>query len=422
MRARFRTPALVSICLCLLLQPVRAQVSSSTASATSTSRHSEYLWYEAENMSGISVDARGEPRTNPSWMELTRAQSPGFAMNGPGVSAEWSQGGESEWDSVAAAADETRALIYQDVEVPRDGQYRVWARYADFANKTENFVVRITQAGSEVFRREFGARDVTDPHDEFEMYWGWSFAWDGSPSVELKKGPARLSIEIEKAAEARRHVDCVLVTNDLDFKPVGRGKPPFAAQRVLQDWAEKKLPLAPLFEKDSPAADAPALWRRPTLAGRDFMMPWNISEKFWELYDKPPDERPLYPFSAEPLDAFVAKYKGARDVPIFSSPLVVPVVYINELPKHLKEGSAFLRFLRETHSPFAVLINYGAANFSDADGQAALKLLTGELRPQFLGWISGESIGHVWAQVASALTLSPDMSRAQMLEAYRAAY
>jgi len=214
-------------------------------------------------MSGITVDARGEPRTNPSWMELTRAQAPGFALNGPGVSAEWSQGGESEWDSVAAAADETRAAVYQEIEVPRDGEYRVWARYADWANRTESFVVRITQAGREVFRMEFGARDRVDPHDEFEMYWGWAFTWDGSPAAPLKKGAARLSVEVERAAEARRHVDCVLLTNDFDFKPEGRRKPPFAAQRVLREWAEKRTPLAPLVEKESPSAPAPALWRRP---------------------------------------------------------------------------------------------------------------------------------------------------------------
>jgi hypothetical protein len=399
-----------------------AQAAAARATGVDASSHFEYLWYEAENMSGVSTDARNEPRTNPSWMELTRAQAPGWGMNGPGVSAEWSQGGESEWDSVAATPDETHAAIFQEIEVPRGGQYCVWARYADWASKTENFLVRVTQGGREVFRREFGARDRVDPHDEVSMYWGWSFAWDGSPAVELKKGPARLSIEIEKAADARRNVDCILVTNDLDFKPEGRQKPPFAAQRVLREWALKRTPLAPLVEKESASAPVPAQWRRPALAGRDFLMPWNISEKFWELYDKPQAERPLYPFNAEPLDAFIAKYKGARDVPIFSSQLVVPVVYINELPKHLKEGSAFLRFLRETHSPFAILINYGAANFTEAEGQAALKLLTGELRGQFVGWISGESIGHVFPQVASTLTLTPDMSRAQMLADYHAAY
>ncbi|HEX3560079.1 MAG TPA: hypothetical protein VHU19_12800 [Pyrinomonadaceae bacterium] len=422
MPTRPKAAFLVIACLGLLTRVAFAQVPPSTASSPKAFRHFEYLWYEAENMQGISVNARNEPRANPSWMELTRAQAPGFAMNGPGVSAEWSQGGESEWDSVAAAADETHAAIYQDIEVPRDGEYRVWARYADWANRTENFVVRITQQGSEVFRREFGARDRVDPHDEFEMYWGWAFTWDGSPAVSLKKGAARLSVEVERDAEARRHVDCVLVTNDLDFKPEGRRKPTFAAQRVLSEWNEKRPALAPLVEKESPSAPVPALWRRPKLAGRDFLLPWNISEKFWELYDQPAASRPLYPFNAEPVEAFIEKYKGARDVPLFSSPLVVPVVYINDLPKHLKEGSAFLRYLRETHSPFAVLINYGTATFNESEGQAALKLLTGELRPQFIGWISGESIGHVWPQVAAKLTLSPEMSRAQMLDAYHAAY
>ena len=83
-----------------------------------------------------------------------------------------------------------------------------------------------------------------------------------------------------------------------------------------------------------------------------------------ELYDKPAAERPLYPFNAEPIEQFVQKYKGARDVPLFSSKLVVPVIYINNLPEYLKEGSPFLRYLRETKAPFAILINYGAAQMS----------------------------------------------------------
>ena len=73
--------------------------------------------------------------------------------------------------------------------------------------------------------------------------------------------------------------------------------------------------------------------------------------------------------------------------PLFASKLVVPVIYINDLPAYLKEGSQFLRYLRETKRPFAVLINYGAAQLSEMEGQAAWKLLTGELRDQFLGWI-----------------------------------
>jgi hypothetical protein len=372
-------------------------------------------------MRGFSTNEWHEPVLNPSWMNPMRAQAPGWGINGPGVSAEWSQGGESEWNSAAASADETQAAIYQDVEVPRAGEYKVWVRYADWARRAENFTIRIMQEGREVFRHEFGARDFVDPHDEVSMYWGWAFTWDGATST-LSKGAARISIEIEKAGEARRHVDCLLVTNDLSFTPSGRSKPDFAAMRYLRNWSAERTPLAPLIEpvtKD----EVPALWRRSTIAGRDFLMPWNITKEFWKLYDQtPPEERPLYPFNAEPIEEFVKNYKGARDVPIFNSKLVAPVIYINDLPEDLKEGSPFLRYLRETHAPFAVLINYGTAQFSEAEGQAAWKLLTGELHDQFLGWISGESVGFVWDPAAPELKLKPEMSRRELLEAHRVFY
>jgi hypothetical protein len=409
--------SLALFCLPLLAQNTSPPISPASASP----RLAEYLWYEAENMQGFATNARHEPVLNPSWTNPLRAQAPGWGMNGPGVSAEWSQGGESEWNSAAASADETRAAIFQDVEVPRAGEYKVWVRYADWANRTENFTVRIMQEGREVFRHEFGARDVIDPHDEYSMYWGWAFAWDGATGT-LSKGVARISIEVEKAAEARRHVDCALVTNDLGFVPEGRSKPDFAAMRYLREWSTQRTPLVPLIEPAT-KEDVPVSWRRQPIAGRDFLMPWNISKEFWKLYDKtPPEERPLYPFNAEPIEEFIKKYKGARDVPIFNSKLVVPVIYINDLPEYIKEGSPFLRYLRETHTPFAVLINYGSAQWTDVEAQAALKLLNGELREQFMGWISGESIGFVWGDSATELKITPQMSRRELLEAHRVFY
>src|SRR5678815_57370 len=155
----------------------------------------EYLWYEAENMRGFTTGKLGEPILNPSYLELPKEKSPGWGMNGPGVSAEWTQGGESEWNSAAASANETNAAIYQDLEIPRAGQYKFWVRYADWANKNENFSVTISQNGQQVFQHEFGTKDVIDPHDEVSMYWGWAFAWD-SADTTLVKGPARVSLEI----------------------------------------------------------------------------------------------------------------------------------------------------------------------------------------------------------------------------------
>ena len=393
---------------------------SATSSYPQTKQSVEYLWYEAENMRGFSTTPTGEPVLNPAWMNPPKEKTPGWGINGPGVSAEWSQGGESEWNSAAASADETKATIYQDIEVPRPGDYHLWIRYADWAKKSENFTISITQNGREAFRREFGAKDIIDPHDEVSMYWGWAFAWD-SANATLSKGPARLSIVIERAAEARRHIDCFLLTNDLAYQPAGRRKPDFAGMHYLREWSNGRKPLASVIPSGA-RATVPTSWLRPKIAGRDFLMPWNISTAFWPLYDKPPAERPLYPFAAEPLEEFVQKYKGAKDVPIFASMLVVPVIYINNLPEYLKEGSPFLRYLRETKVPFAVLINYGAAQMSDADGQAAWQLLNGELKDQFLGWISGESVGFVWPYAATELKISQSMSRRELLEAHRAFY
>ena len=409
----------LSAFLCLLL-PLSLPAPAQTAAPAGSH---EYLWYEAENMRGFSVNKDGRrPMLNPSWSEPPREAAPGWGINGPGVSAEWTQGGESEWNSAAASADETRATIYQDVEVPRAGAYKVWVRYADWAGRAENFTVRVTQGEREVFRREFGARDLIDAHDEVSMYWGWAFAWDGAPAA-LAKGPARVFVEIEKGAQARRHVDCLVLTNDPAFAPEGRQKPDFAAMRYLRDWSRQRPPLAPLAATEA-HADVPALWRRPLLAGRDFLMPWNINREFWKLYDKtPPEERPLYPFNAEPVPEFVQAYKGATAVPLFASKLVVPVVHINDLPAYLKEGSPFVRYLRETRVPFAVLINYGNAKWAaPGDAQAAWGLLSGDLRGQFLGWISGESVGHVWGDASRELRIAPEMSRREMLAAHRAAY
>ncbi|HVF51259.1 MAG TPA: hypothetical protein VNA19_14295, partial [Pyrinomonadaceae bacterium] len=259
----------IFLAVALFSLPALAQTSPTQPDVRTSPRHFEYLWYEAENMRGLATDARNEPLTNPSWRNLSREKSPGWGINGPGVSAEWTQGGESEWNSAAASADESKASLYQDVEVPRAGQYKIWVRYADWARAGENFMVRVRQREREVFRHEFGAREVVDPHDEVSMYWGWAFTWDASPVATLERGAARISLDIERTAGARRHVDCVLVTNDLEFVPDGRRKPEFAAMRVLREWASKKPTLASLLvESNAERSDVPALWRRPTVAGR----------------------------------------------------------------------------------------------------------------------------------------------------------
>jgi len=380
----------------------------------------EYLWFEAENMRGFSTNERGEPILNPVWLNLSKEKAPGWGINGPGVSPEWSQGGESEWNSAAASASESQGVLYRNLEVPRAGKYRVWVRYADWANQGEEFLIRIEQKSSEVFRQRFGHKDLIDNHDEVKMYWQWSFTWDGT-EAQLEKGPATVFLQLEQPAAARRHVDCILITSDLAYVPTGRAKPDFAAMRQLREWSISRKQLEPLLPNPQ-EFNVPLSWQRPKVGDRDFLMPWNIAKEFWDLYDKPEAERPLYPFHAEPIDEFVRKYRGARDVPLFASKLVVPVIYINDLPALLKEGSPFLRHLRQTKTPFAILINYGTVQMAEAEARAAWKTLQQDLRDQFLGWISGESIGYVWDSAPTDLKISPQMTRPELLEAHRVFY
>ncbi|HEX9630413.1 MAG TPA: hypothetical protein VF961_10370, partial [Pyrinomonadaceae bacterium] len=276
------------ILVVFLSSPVLAQTTppASPRPPISASQDSEYLWCETEDMRGFATQSNGEPVLNPSWLDLPRSKAPGWGMNGTGTSAEWTQGGESGWNSAAASADETVGKIYQDLEIPRAAQYRVWIRYADWANKTENFTVTIIQQGHEVFRHEFGTKDLIDVHDEVSMYWKWAFTWDNA-TAQLEKGAARISIAIEKSAQARRHVDCALVTNDLAFVPSGRLKPDFAAMRYLREWSNNRGPLTSLLNPNF-SSEALATWRRPGIAGHDFLMPWNVAPDFWNLYDKPP--------------------------------------------------------------------------------------------------------------------------------------
>src|SRR5206468_12643270 len=86
------------------------------------------LWLEPEWFDGVSGTFAywtGDAKPTGSW-----------GVAGPGISAEWTQGGESEWNSMGAPAAETKAVCGSDLIVPRAGKYRVGVRYGDHRNKT----------------------------------------------------------------------------------------------------------------------------------------------------------------------------------------------------------------------------------------------------------------------------------------------
>src|SRR5687768_16346333 len=69
-----------------------------------------HLWFEPEWFEGVEGSFAywtGTAKPTGSW-----------GIAGPGISAEWSQGGESEWNSMGAAAAETKARCVRDFIVP----------------------------------------------------------------------------------------------------------------------------------------------------------------------------------------------------------------------------------------------------------------------------------------------------------------
>jgi hypothetical protein len=326
-----------------------------------------YLWHEPEWFAGVQgafAYWTGSAKPTGAW-----------GVAGPGISPEWTQGGESEWNSLGAPADETRAECHRDLRVPRAGRYRVWVRYVDHRKKKSPFVVTVRQGGK-VARGEFGVRHVVPPNDEYQLYWGFSFGWDHF-DCELTSGPARVSLVIDRKGESWRQVDALLLTDDKDYTPVGREKPRFGYREALdvrpaegRKWRGAGLP--------EPA------WARPKLGGRDFSM-WTGADgptKWWAA--RKPDALTLtelfYHHSTPPdiRAAFHKQYPKPASAPLLAWPGLLPGFYLGRSPD-LSPESPLRKWLVRTKTPFYILTNYASGAYTDKTGPATYAALTGPL-------------------------------------------
>src|SRR5437762_6085533 len=114
-----------------------------------------YLWFEPEWFDGVKG-------TFAYWSDSTKPAKPtgSWGVAGPGISAEWTQGGESEWNSMGAPAEETRATCHRDLTIPRAGKYKVWVRYVDHRRKTQPFTIGVAQGGKNAVVAELGLKAV----------------------------------------------------------------------------------------------------------------------------------------------------------------------------------------------------------------------------------------------------------------------
>jgi hypothetical protein len=341
-----------------------------------------YLWFEPEWFPGVEGHFA-------YWPAPAKASGK-WGVAGPGISPEWTQGGESEWNSIGAAAEETAAQCHRDFIIPRQGKYKIWVRYVDHRQKTEPFEVAIDQQGRSIAASEIGATAVVPAGDEYALYWGFSFGWHGF-AAELPAGPSRLTLKINKPAEAWRQVDALLITDDLSYTPIGREKPPFDYHASF-DLA----PPRPSHWRGIGDFKVGASWKRSTLGGRDFSMwtPMETDADWWKSQTAPLLYDVFFRFSppADIREKFHQQFAGRRDLPIISFGGLLPGVYLGTTPD-LSAAGAVRPWLEQSKTPFYILTNYANPQYSDQTGPATYEALSTTLAEQFLGYIHGEAVG-----------------------------
>lgn len=367
-------------------------------------RAAESLWIEAEHLSGI----RGFcwPMGKPE-MKKTAGH---WGLSGPGWAAEWCQGGESGFLSIAAGGEDANAVVSKTIEIPEAGDYFVWVRYGDWREKTERFQVHLEQAGRPNWAGSYGERPVVEEDNEMKLYFGWAFGWSANKAA-LQKGPAVLKLVTTTVDPEPRQVDAIVLTQDPTYRPLVKERPISAARRTLDGY--RRLPAAasesgldglePLARR-APSFDLPANWKLSTFREQGFLYLWNVSHtgplESW-LSDNP--TRVKFPYNiadASVRENFEKKYAGRDDVPIFSDPRVVPTFHgvgagvfavdsqsgeVNPL------GRKFAQWLdANPNRSWAMMMNYHPGVPLGEKGIAMFQ----KYRDRYVGSISGESLGY----------------------------
>lgn len=341
----------------------------------------ESIWIEAEHLRGV----RGScfPDVNG---QTTKGQ---WALSGPGICPEWTQGGESEWLSIACGPDDKEASAFADIEIPEAGEWRLWVRYRDWRRQTELFAVKIEQAGAPPVTATFGEKPVIDEEDELKLLWKWAFGWDFKP-VTLKKGPAKLTLLAQAAQPGHRQVDCLCLTTDQAYRPRHREKPGHPTWAAL-DGLRKEPKVGPKsLTARAGHFDLPPAWKLATFKDRGFLYLWNMGKPWQvELASNDPQQM-IVPFNVdEPLvPEFKKLYGGKSDVPIFGDPRIVPTFHAAG-PQILDDAN-FVKWL-DAHPErlWANMMNY--ANPTPLSDKA--KANWARLRDRYVGNVNGEGLG-----------------------------
>jgi hypothetical protein len=360
---------------------MRCLVALGTALAVTTSFAQESIWIEAEHLRGV----RGS-----CFPDMNGTTAGHWGLSGPGIAPEWTQGGESEWLSIACGADDDQAAATYDFEAPEAGEWRLWVRYRDWRRQSELFAVRIEQPGQPPTNVVFGERSAVDDEDELKLLWNWAFGWDVRP-VKLAKGPAKLTLLAHAKQSGQRQVDCLCLTTDATYAPHHREKPRSATWKLLDELRENPLVAPqPVAARAGDSAVPPA-WKLATLRDKGFVFLWNVGQPWQTELASTDPKRILFPFHTDvPLvDEFRKTFGGRTDVPIFSDPRIVPTFH--GPGPNILDNEQFTKWLdANPDRPWANMMNY--TNATAMTDRA--KALWPKYRDRYAGNIAGESIGY----------------------------
>jgi len=381
----------------------------------------ETLWIEAEYLDGIEGYCWPMARNN----RLAKNSNDNhWGISGPGWAAEWNQGGESGWLSIACGGEDDRAVATKEIEAPSTGTYYVWVRYRDNREMSERFQVRLEQPGAKPWTATYGTKPVIEEDNVMKLYWEWAFGWERH-EAGLKKGTAKLSLLSAFKEPSHRQVDVIVLTTDYSYRPVIKDRPKNYAWDVLEQYRGGGPDVLDPLARGVGRYDAPKQWTPKTFEP-GFLYLWNVSASENALLEEkdaagnvrkvskavPPSwmrgdpNGILYPHGVRPgmpalYSKFVETYAGKKDVPIFSDPRIVPVFHgvgpailgvegQNEV--QATTASLFMKWLDAgPNRRFGALLNYQPN-----------KLLTGEAKKaffekygdRFVGGISGENLGY----------------------------
>lgn len=389
-----RFPSLLTVTFLL----ISAEICTLAADPPSTT-NIESLWIEAEHLQG--VQGYCWPMGKPTMRE-TKGH---WGLSGPGWAAEWNQGGESGFLSIACGAGDATAAATTALSIPADGSYHVWVRAADWREASDRFDMEITQAGQPQWKATYGTRSTIEEDNVMKLYFGWAFGWE-SHTAPLKRGPATLTFRSTVSEPNCRQIDCLVLTTDANYRPRIKERPRNFAWEVSDSYRRDGLDgLEPLARAANGKVNVPAAWQPRTFQDRGFLYLWNIAKSGELDWAGDDPRRVLYPWNVGDTvgkKEFKARYGGQKEVPIFSDPRIVPTFHEPGLPAAIfatdapqpatKDAAAkIVGWLEKNPNRlWATLMNY----HPDTVMTPAAHENWEKLRNRFVGSISGENLGY----------------------------